>query len=585
MPSANPAPAALPQLPPDFFDKQGRGGSGTAAAKAETLDTLPADFFEKPDKPAGSPRKGLTGRDPRDPRNPKSPFYKTTGEQAGGLALGTLDVAAPALALAGGAGAGRALASGGIKAVGPMAVKAARDLATAYIAGEGVSKGLKAIGVNGVLANVGGLLAGMGAAGTLEEILGRETLDKLAAKAYKERFGVPPKTAGDKLRARGLAQAEVAKAKAEGMPPKAPKPKPLSAKAQVEEAERQKAAKIAESAERIRAEQGPPKRFDASGVQPVDIPVLDAVPHTSPRRSPEVPFARTPVRELTPKERLAKRIPFYEREGAPKADIPEAETQPHATPAAKLNKLFKGADKRIPRPPLPGETPAHTTAPPPVPGALTGRTTGKEMPETAQGRYGAGFGIYEVPVEKVVGTEDISGNKIKMADAERYAKMTKAGSEAPPLWGHVDADGNVSIQGARRLAAAKANGQKTVRVAIGQDYQPPQKGAILRAVTGRPPTPPSGATTATDAEIVVQGRTQIAQRDQATERVGRKLLGRFTPDQVRRMSKVELEVAAGEKFREPSLDPVTRKAKGTHRPHELRRDQIAKWLELNGKPE
>lgn len=50
----------------------------------------------------------------------------------------------------------------------------------------------------------------------------------------------------------------------------------------------------------------------------------------------------------------------------------------------------------------------------------------------------------------------------------------KKSTEAPPLWGHVDENGNVSIQGARRLEAAKRLGQKTVKVAIGQDYQVPK---------------------------------------------------------------------------------------------------------------
>jgi hypothetical protein len=336
---------------PSDAKAENNGGGTFGGIPVNTGDTGDADLSAK--LKLGSPRKTLTGRDPRDPRNPKSPYYKTPGEQAGGLVTGTLDVAAPALALAGGAGAGRTLAAGGLKAAGPMAVKAARDLATAYIAGEGVSRGLKAIGVNGVLANIGGLLAGMGAAGTLEEILGKQTLDKLAVKAYEERFGVPPKTAGDKLRARGLAQAEVAKAKAEGMPPKAPRL--LTAKAQAEEAERQKAVKIAESAERIRAEQGPPKRFDAAGVKPADIPTVETEQHAVSRRSPLVPAARTPVRELSPKERLAKRVPFYEREGAQTADIPEAEAQRHAAVATKLGKLFREGDKPE-RPVQPPET-------------------------------------------------------------------------------------------------------------------------------------------------------------------------------------------------------------------------------------
>jgi hypothetical protein len=140
------------------------------------------------------------------------------------------------------------------------------------------------------------------------------------------------------------------------------------------------------------------------------------------------------------------------------------------SPVAKMSKLFEASDKPE-RPPLPGETPSKDLTPPEVPGKLVGRTTGKEMPESAMGRYGPGFGVYEVPIEKVIGTEDISGNESKLADVEKYSKMK---SEAPPLWGHVDENGNVSIQGARRLAAAKKLGQKTIKVAIGQDYQGPK---------------------------------------------------------------------------------------------------------------
>jgi hypothetical protein len=140
-------------------------------------------------------------------------------------------------------------------------------------------------------------------------------------------------------------------------------------------------------------------------------------------------------------------------------------------PAVKLNKLFSDSDKTISRPPLPGEIPKTDLTPPEVPGKLIGRTTGKEMSEGTLGKYGPGFGIYEVPIDKVIGTEDISDNAGKMADAEKYSKMT---TEAPPLWGHVNENGNVSIQGARRLEAAKRLGQKTVKVAIGQDYQGPK---------------------------------------------------------------------------------------------------------------
>jgi hypothetical protein len=150
----------------------------------------------------------------------------------------------------------------------------------------------------------------------------------------------------------------------------------------------------------------------------------------------------------------------------------ESETEGESSNKPDFKQMFEEADKRQPRSPLPGEVPENSTTPPQVPGKLVGRTTGKEIPEQ-RGGYKAGFGIYEVPIDKVIGTEDISGNEGKLNDAKNYAESIKSGSEAPPLWGQVDEEGNVKTQGARRLEAAKQLGQKTVKVAIGQDYQKP----------------------------------------------------------------------------------------------------------------
>jgi hypothetical protein len=140
--------------------------------------------------------------------------------------------------------------------------------------------------------------------------------------------------------------------------------------------------------------------------------------------------------------------------------------------ARKLNTLFEASDRGMERPPLPGE-PGREAAPgaaaPKVPGKLIGRTTGREL-AADKTPYGAGFGIYDVPIDKVIGTEDISGSPDKLRDAAEYMEKIKSGSPVPPLWGHVDESGNVSIQGARRLLAAKRAGLKTVPVAIGQDY-------------------------------------------------------------------------------------------------------------------
>ena len=145
-------------------------------------------------------------------------------------------------------------------------------------------------------------------------------------------------------------------------------------------------------------------------------------------------------------------------------------------PTAKLTKLFSESDKTMERPPLPGETPKTNLTPPSkCSGKLVGRTTGKEIPESAQGRYGAGFGIYDIPIEKIQGTEDISSNASKMQDAKSYADKTKSREVKLLLYGgNVDAQGNVVIMGARRLEAARQLGQKTIKVAIGQDYQKSQ---------------------------------------------------------------------------------------------------------------
>jgi hypothetical protein len=138
--------------------------------------------------------------------------------------------------------------------------------------------------------------------------------------------------------------------------------------------------------------------------------------------------------------------------------------------ARKLNTLFESSDRGIERPPLPGEAGTPGAPVPKVPGKLIGRTTGREL-GVDKTPYKAGFGIYEVPIDRVIGTEDISGSPDKLRDAAEYMEKIKVGSQVPPLWGHVDESGNVSIQGARRLLAAKRAGLKTVPVAIGQDYQ------------------------------------------------------------------------------------------------------------------
>ena len=139
-----------------------------------------------------------------------------------------------------------------------------------------------------------------------------------------------------------------------------------------------------------------------------------------------------------------------------------------------------------------------------------------------------------------------------------------------------------AAEGAAVAETAKPKDKLAVKIEAGRPGAPGAPGARIRAFSGETPAARSGAVTATDSETMAQGRNVMAQRDQATARVGQKLKGRFTPDQIRKMTKPELEAAAGEKFGEPSIDKATGQVKKNSRTHELRRDQIARWLELNG---
>ena len=105
---------------------------------------------------------------------------------------------------------------------------------------------------------------------------------------------------------------------------------------------------------------------------------------------------------------------------------------------------------------------------------FVGRTTGKEIKPSAGGSYTAGFGVYRVPIERVQVDEDISGMPDKQADVRRYTALIKKGSEPPPLFGYLDEDtGIYHVEGARRYAALKASGAKTVLVANQNDFQAP----------------------------------------------------------------------------------------------------------------
>lgn len=199
------------------------------------------------------------------------------------------------------------------------------------------------------------------------------------------------------------------------------------------------------------------------------------------RFNPSVPPDLPPVRPIQATESLSGRtIPSVEERIA-RANSPSVSPEESlANIQAFTGKLKRGAKDQtfvqsnagvtVPSPILPKPLVA---TPPPIPGKFVGRTTGNEIPASAGGFYGPGFGIYDVPIEKVSGVEDISGMPDKTADIKANADRIKAGSPIPPLFGNVDDQGTVQVEGARRLAAAKAAGQKTVPVAIQHDYQAP----------------------------------------------------------------------------------------------------------------
>ncbi len=251
------------------------------------------------------------------------------------------------------------LRAGGMPAIKKYAANALLEAGAAFGTYEGVSRGLESVGVNSTLANIAGALAGLGMGGKIEEYLGKDTFEKLAAKEWEAKFGAPPKTPGEKLRARGMAQAEVAKGRNAGKPAK-----PLSAKAQAEATEAQKAAKIKESADQYRVERGPLPERKPLKAKPADIPEGPDVKHTAPEpgRRPA-----PPSRKPTPKEKLAGRVLFYAREGAPKADIPELTREPGPAPDTRTTKekIEAGKRKRTEAGPAgpTGTTPASSSPP------------------------------------------------------------------------------------------------------------------------------------------------------------------------------------------------------------------------------
>jgi hypothetical protein len=125
-----------------------------------------------------------------------------------------------------------------------------------------------------------------------------------------------------------------------------------------------------------------------------------------------------------------------------------------------------------------GKQPVTPSAAPPF--NLIRQTDARDALEGVGGGVGPGIPVYRVPLSKVVGHEDISGDASKAADISRYADMLKSGSEAPASFGHYDPKtGNVNLtSGSRRLAAAKQAGATDFHVAIPDGAPATGKGIV-----------------------------------------------------------------------------------------------------------
>ena len=151
--------------------------------------------------------------------------------------------------------------------------------------------------------------------------------------------GKIPETGSELLDAKVEWDTEYKKRMAAANPPK---PKLLSAKAQAEAIEAQKAAKIKESADQYRAERGPLPERKPLKAKPADIPEGPDTRHAAPAERVQ----RTPERKPTLKEKLAGRVPLYAREGAPLADIPEGPASTHAAIDTRTTKEKIEAGRR-----------------------------------------------------------------------------------------------------------------------------------------------------------------------------------------------------------------------------------------------
>lgn len=181
-------------------------GTQNDAQKGGTFGGIPVD-----DSPA-KPRSSATLK-PRASGKTVPAMYQSgmgggePGEDTGNKVMGAL--ALPP-ALIGGSemamGAKAAYESGGIRVAGRYAVRAAADITSAYIAQRETTNVLEHLGVNSVLANIGGLMAAGGIGGMVDKFIGKETFETLAADNYKLVYGREPKTSTEKLQARGMAR-------------------------------------------------------------------------------------------------------------------------------------------------------------------------------------------------------------------------------------------------------------------------------------------------------------------------------------------------------------------------------------------
>lgn len=145
--------------------------------------------------------------------------------------------------------------------------------------------------------------------------------------------------------------------------------------------------------------------------------------------------------------------------------------------------------------------------------------------------------VMDVPIEQIDATEFTADGKIvpdKRADAERYAAAMRNGEQFPNARGAELPNGKIKLQdGHRRLAAAVAAGQKTLRVAVNPISQeapdgqanPLESGGLAGAMPAAPGAatapgiPAGGDQTVQPAKSLSEVRDSLAQRYARAEQV------------------------------------------------------------------